>query len=666
MQPNHYENQNGPVNVLIEELRHEDTQARLNAIRQLGTICVALGPERTCEELVPFLSELIDDDDEILIAVSEQLGNLVEAVGGPEHAHVLLAPLEELANVEEAMVRSQASRSFCTLIESMPPSHIAQHVYQLVNRLAMNDWFTSRSSASGLIASAIRRAAGDEVVQGDFVRVFKRLCSDDTPMVRKSAGENLSAVAEAVSPTLLEEVVEEFNKLLGDTQDTVRQTMVGNIESLGKLLPKDRVQDVVVSAAETLARDASWRVRYLVSDSLESISRAMEASMPNHGEIMLELVCTVMEDAEAEVRTGAATNLAKAASVLPKTEEVVSRLQPLVDALSQDPIVHVRAAVAEKILELAAVWGAETAVSSLMSVILRLMRDDSPDVRLKLLERLAEFGELFNLEHISQALLPCVRELAKDPMWRVRLSILRQSPALATLLGRESFDGVLKKQVADWLKDPVFAVREDAALNFAEVTKNVGAKWGLSLFETTVKTGAATSSNYLHRVAALFTAAHVGTLTEAAGSSPSDLAALRKEALDLAAHMAGDRVANVRLNVVKCVEKVFLVASPSRRGAGESGGAGEGGRENGAGGAANGLKTASAPGSDRFGSFQQPPQEQWRVRKGREKEAGEVAMPILESLCKDPDRDVSNFATASLERFKSALALTSNPPLPSD
>ena len=40
--------------------------------------------------------EFVDDDDDILLALAEELGGLIEHVGGPPHAHVLLGPLETL------------------------------------------------------------------------------------------------------------------------------------------------------------------------------------------------------------------------------------------------------------------------------------------------------------------------------------------------------------------------------------------------------------------------------------------------------------------------------------------------------------------------------------------------------------------------------------------
>jgi serine/threonine-protein phosphatase 2A regulatory subunit A len=44
-----------------------------------------------------------------LVALSEELGNFIEYVGGPAWGHVLLSPLENLAAIEEPVVRDKVS-----------------------------------------------------------------------------------------------------------------------------------------------------------------------------------------------------------------------------------------------------------------------------------------------------------------------------------------------------------------------------------------------------------------------------------------------------------------------------------------------------------------------------------------------------------------------------
>ena len=97
-----------PIAILMDELRSEDVQLRLNAIHSIPTIALALGPDRAREELVPFLQDSVDDEDEVLLALSEELGrNFEEYIGGKEYAHVLLGPLENLSAVEETLVRDK-------------------------------------------------------------------------------------------------------------------------------------------------------------------------------------------------------------------------------------------------------------------------------------------------------------------------------------------------------------------------------------------------------------------------------------------------------------------------------------------------------------------------------------------------------------------------------
>uniref|UniRef100_A0A2K6LBP1 Uncharacterized protein n=1 Tax=Rhinopithecus bieti TaxID=61621 RepID=A0A2K6LBP1_RHIBE len=79
-----------PIAVLIDKLRNEDVQLRLNSIKKLSTIALALGVERTRSELLPFLTDTIYDEDEVLLALAEQLGNFTGLVGGPDFAHCLL------------------------------------------------------------------------------------------------------------------------------------------------------------------------------------------------------------------------------------------------------------------------------------------------------------------------------------------------------------------------------------------------------------------------------------------------------------------------------------------------------------------------------------------------------------------------------------------------
>jgi hypothetical protein len=96
-----------PIHLLMDELKSDDVHLRLASIRRLSTIALALGPERTREELIPFLQDQLDDEDEVLLVLAEELGGFAEYVGGNEWAFLILGPLENLAAVEETLVREK-------------------------------------------------------------------------------------------------------------------------------------------------------------------------------------------------------------------------------------------------------------------------------------------------------------------------------------------------------------------------------------------------------------------------------------------------------------------------------------------------------------------------------------------------------------------------------
>lgn len=98
-----------PIAVLIDELRAEEQKKRINSIQNLSTISLALGPDRTRSELLPYVLELLEDDEEVLVAFAETLGNLLDHAGGPQFAEHILKVLEKLCSIEEIAVREKVN-----------------------------------------------------------------------------------------------------------------------------------------------------------------------------------------------------------------------------------------------------------------------------------------------------------------------------------------------------------------------------------------------------------------------------------------------------------------------------------------------------------------------------------------------------------------------------
>lgn len=74
----------------------------------MNIISLTLGKERTRNELLPYLLELMDDDEEILLEIAQVLdGKYLENIGGAQYAPHLFKLLERLCEVEETTVREK-------------------------------------------------------------------------------------------------------------------------------------------------------------------------------------------------------------------------------------------------------------------------------------------------------------------------------------------------------------------------------------------------------------------------------------------------------------------------------------------------------------------------------------------------------------------------------
>ena len=67
-----------------------------------------------------------------MLALAEQLGTFTPLVGGAEHVHCLLPPLESLATVEETIVRDKVRSDSADLFYLVSFIRMYAHIFHLL------------------------------------------------------------------------------------------------------------------------------------------------------------------------------------------------------------------------------------------------------------------------------------------------------------------------------------------------------------------------------------------------------------------------------------------------------------------------------------------------------------------------------------------------------
>ncbi|KAI1005722.1 Protein phosphatase PP2A regulatory subunit A [Podosphaera aphanis] len=537
-----------PIAVLIDELKHDDVLLRLNAIHRLSTIALALGAERTRDELIPFLDESVEDEDEVLTALSEELGNFVEYVGGPEWGHVLLSPLENLAAIEEPLVREKAVESLNKICEELSTQQVEEYFIPLTIRLSKADWFTSKISATGLYNAPYKKSS--PLMQEQLRKQFGLLVHDDTPMVRRQSATNLAKfVREMPATIVVEEMIPLFQHLASDDQDSVRLLTVEILVAIAEVVPKEQQSShgVLLTNLRNLIEDKSWRVRYMVADRFEKIAKAVDDEVVSRD--LVPAFVKLLKDSEAEVRTAIAGQIPGFCKLVNKAT-LLNEIMPSVEDLVSDTSQHVRAALGTQISGLAPILGRQETIDHLVPMFLQMLKDEFPDVRLHIISKLELVNDVIGIEFLAQSLLPAIVQLAEDKQWRVRLAIIEYIPLLAGQLGVQFFDEKLTGLCMSWLGDTVFSIREAATHNLKKLTEVFGIEWANEAIIPKVMTMGA-HPNYLYRMTTCFAITTLATVVS--------LDVISKSILPMMDKLVVDEIPNIRFNVAKSYHELISV-----------------------------------------------------------------------------------------------------------
>lgn len=535
-----------PLKLLQEDLKDDYEQA-IASIKRLSTIALAMGPARARAELIPFLNEYIEkDNDEALTAIAHQLGDFCEVIGGSAHLPILLPILEKLSGEEECVVRDAAVKALAKLVPSFQKPDVAAKVVPLIRRLANGDWFTTRVSACGLFPATYPLVA--EQIQEELRGLFAALCNDDTPMVRKAAYQNLGEFASGVQKQFFRsDIVPILKAVSTDDSDSMRIYTIECCAKLSCIVDQNDFLQTLMPMIDALQDDNSWRVRKSFCSHAAQICH-------NVGEVagkrILPLFARLLKDKEAEVRQVAAAVMADVCEEC--KSGVVDHIVPCLDALATDQVHSVRVAFSKSVVKLADPLGKETAAKVLTPLILQLCKDDASEVRNNVVDHIDLVAEAVGPTGLQNSILPALLELCKDPKWRVRMAVINKASLLAKHLGVKVFEKRLQHVIITALSDHVYAIREKCCSQIGEIVGLFGGKWAAEKFFPGAFAIYDKQTNYLHRMTCL--------LVVSACASSCGAEVVEKNLLPLVLQACVDDVPNVRLMAAKAIASLISVA----------------------------------------------------------------------------------------------------------
>lgn len=541
------------VNTMIENLRSDDPEQRLSSMRGIHVIAQTLGPDRTKSELLPFLTDYLDENDDVLRVFANALATMTQEVGGITSAQALLQPLELLAGLDEITVRDEAVASLQVIGDAIfraeGTAALQQEYVALVQRLAKAEYPQARSSAAYVMATPYPFVPVG--VKATLRQTFQKLCGDEEIMVRRSACVALGKVFAAALGQQCTDLLTPFASFCRDSSDGVRLQAVTTAIVMISLLPDSGVSQVV-SLLKTLSSDSAWRVRYMVADRIGDIAKAFNAQDAQR--VCAPIFKTLCQDAEPEIRASAVFNMHHLLAAM--TDASIRKdMLNVGTRLAADTNAHVRMSLASSVLQSAAVAPKELWASVIVSTCTKLLQDTDPDVRLALLSGFSSMGNTAEAKELAPKLIPVVVSLFADPKWRIREMVVGQVPSLVTSLGKSAED-VLEVCVKA-LQDRVASIRAAGCTACARLVQENGAAWTESTLLPKVA-ALATAQPFMSRVTFLQLLAAFATVSQL------DSKTVQRVLLPMLNPLVNDKVANVRVNAAKAIAALRANGKVSR------------------------------------------------------------------------------------------------------
>lgn len=251
------------MDLFQRQLESGSTEAAIDAMKRLSVVAIAMGEKAAATTLVPYLTAMVQQQpmpvDELLLLLGQQLIPLSNFL--KENRMEFLPLFERLAAVEETVVRDQAVTVMVHVLTTPPKSDPLPWL-ALVKRLAAADWFTAKISAAGVVASTLRLVTEAAMIpqQAELLAVFKELCQDETPMVRRAAAKHMGFVLKEAGWDHRDFAATCLPPLCRDEQDSVRQLAVASLANAGNSFgehPQWTVQQWLPIVKDG-ATDLSW------------------------------------------------------------------------------------------------------------------------------------------------------------------------------------------------------------------------------------------------------------------------------------------------------------------------------------------------------------------------------------------------------------------------
>ena len=455
---------------LLEDLQSQETKIKINAIHNLRGISLALGCEATKKELLPYLKNCVnnEEEDEVLIELAKVLSNFLDCIGGKENIKDLLGLFEVILTIDEPTIRKEAINSLKETIQQIGNiKYIEKDIMDIINKFYIVDDVNQKLSALNLIIVVYKDL--NENNKKIVLEYLDNFSISDNISIKKELLNEITKITVLLSIDYIKKFI---NIMMKDKNDTVKTDLLNIIISIKNHKELVSMMDFIYELIPKLSEDQNWRVRLTVIDNITEILNFNNINY-QFKQTVINIYLKLIEDPEAEIRNGCCLKLEEITKLL-KNEVNFEKILKNMEKLGKDPKNFVKNSLAENIFKICHLIDKVQITEYIFPLFNTLINDENLDIRINLINNLCQLSDIFEPTTILDKIIPSIVEISSNKSWRIRTKIINIIQIIATKLYiQNTFIHYILNICLNFLTDHVYAIREAGCKLLCNIYKNV-------------------------------------------------------------------------------------------------------------------------------------------------------------------------------------------------
>lgn len=264
----------GTLRKKIKDLAGEDTPMIRRAVASgLGRLCQKMKPESFVADMIPILKNLVNDDqDSVRMLCIDSIVEIAKSFTKELNKANIIPILIHMNRDKAWKVRIKISNSFAKLSEAMETEITDNSLLTLFSSLLQDLEGEVRLAATQNFSGLLKLTS--KTKYSTVLQTIMELTKDSLPLVRVSAYENLTVLAQGVSKDDLKNKIIPLilSNYKNETDNEVKIDLLRALSSAGVNLGQDSLTIITPQDNQNFLKEKSWRVRREVYNMIIAFS----------------------------------------------------------------------------------------------------------------------------------------------------------------------------------------------------------------------------------------------------------------------------------------------------------------------------------------------------------------------------------------------------------